>query len=47
MRTMKKLVSAHRERALWVGMPEVGARGEECVEWAIAFASKPAPTGYV
>jgi len=25
MRTMKKLVSAHRKRALWAGMPEVGA----------------------
>ncbi|KRA85397.1 hypothetical protein ASD91_21855 [Pseudomonas sp. Root68] len=28
MRVMKKLVSAHRERALWAGMPEVGAKLE-------------------
>jgi hypothetical protein len=44
MWTMKKLLSAHRKRALWAGMPEVGAEPGECVECAIAIAGKPAPT---
>ncbi|KJZ38339.1 hypothetical protein VC34_23770 [Pseudomonas fluorescens] len=45
MGVMKKLGSAHCERALWAGMPEVGAKAERCVEWAKAIASKLAPTG--
>jgi hypothetical protein len=44
---MKKLGSARRKRALWAGMPEVGAKHQKCGESTIAFASKPAPTGFV
>jgi hypothetical protein len=38
---MKKLGSVRRKRALWAGMPEVGAKGEVYVEWANAIAGKP------
>jgi hypothetical protein len=41
MGVMKKLGSVRRKRALWAGMPEVGAKGEWCVEWAKAIAGKP------
>jgi hypothetical protein len=44
-RMMKKLCSAHWKRAVWAGVPEVGAKGETCVEWTKAIAGKPAPTG--
>jgi hypothetical protein len=47
MGEMKKLGSARRKRALWAGMPEVGAKGERRVESVIAIAGKPAPTGFV
>jgi len=45
LRAMKKLGSARCERALWAGVPEVGAKVERCVEWVKAIAGKPAPTG--
>jgi hypothetical protein len=41
---MKKLGSVRRKRALWAGMPEVGAKGERRVEWAKAIASRLTPT---
>ena len=34
---MKKLGSVRRKRALWAGMPEVGAKGERRVEWGESY----------
>ncbi|KJZ38682.1 hypothetical protein VC33_09295 [Pseudomonas fluorescens] len=44
---MKKLGSAHGQRALRAGMPKEGARLKKCSDWTIAIAGKPAPTGPV
>ena len=41
MGMMKKLGSVRCKRAVLAGVLGVGAKGERCVEWAIAIAGKP------